>query len=87
VKTFASNGRYLFDKFNLLDAFIVIVSFILNLSGIVAKGLGVLRLIRVGVITVRRITGKEAIDPEGGVMKIMRQIENLPQLSTALKKE
>jgi hypothetical protein len=59
MKTFASTFRYLFDKFNLFDAFIVIISFILNLMGIVAKGLGVLRLIRVGVITVRKITGKE----------------------------
>lgn len=85
MKIFASNGTFLLDKFNLLDAFIVILSFILNLSGIVAKGLGVLRLIRVGVITVRRITGKETIDPEGEVMKIMKKIEQLPHLSTSLK--
>jgi len=75
------------DKFNLLDALIVTVSFVLNIIGIVAKGLGVLRLIRVGVITVRKITGKETFDPEGGVMKIMRELEQLPQLSPALRAE
>lgn len=52
LKTFASNLRFLFDKFNCFDAIIVIVSFSLNMSGIIAKGLGVLRLVRVVVITI-----------------------------------
>ena len=57
LKTFASNFMYLFDVFNAFDATIVIISEILNILGIIAKGLGVLRLIRVVVITVRKITG------------------------------
>lgn len=57
MKAFASNGMYFFDFFNCFDAIIVFVSEIFNLMGIVAKGLGVLRLIRVVVITVRKITG------------------------------
>jgi hypothetical protein len=57
LKTFASNGSYLFDKFNLFDATIVILSVVLSQMGIKAKGLGVLRLIRVVVITIRKITG------------------------------
>jgi len=59
MKSFASSFRYLFDKFNLFDAIVVIISFTLNMIGIVAKGLGVLRLFRVVVITVRKITGNE----------------------------
>lgn len=57
LKTFASNGMYLIDFFNLFDAVIVFTSQILSLAGITSKGLGVLRLIRVVVITVRKITG------------------------------
>jgi len=52
LKTFASNFRFLLDKFNVFDALIVIISFALNMSGIIAKGLGVLRLVRVVVITI-----------------------------------
>ena len=57
LKTFASNFKYLFDFFNFFDAIIVLVSVVMNLMGIIAKGLGVLRLIRVVVITIRKITG------------------------------
>lgn len=57
LKTFASNFAFLFDVFNAFDACIVIISEVLNLIGIIAKGLGVLRLIRVVVITIRKITG------------------------------
>ena len=57
MKAFASSGMYFFDFFNCFDAIIVMASEILNLLGIVAKGLGVLRLIRVVVITVRKIPG------------------------------
>lgn len=58
LKTFASNFGYLLDFFNAFDAVIVVTSEILNLYGIIAKGLGVLRLIRVVVITIRKISGK-----------------------------
>jgi hypothetical protein len=57
LKTFASNLMFLFDVFNAFDATVVIVSEVLNIMGIVAKGLGVLRLLRVVVITIRKITG------------------------------
>ena len=57
LKSFASNMMYLYDKFNLFDALVVLISFALNLAGIVVKGLSVLRLIRVVVIILRKITG------------------------------
>jgi hypothetical protein len=57
LKSFASNMMYLYDKFNLFDAAIVINSMILNFAGISIKGLSVLRLIRVVVIILRKITG------------------------------
>lgn len=57
LKTFASNFMFLFDVFNAFDASIVLLSEVLNIMGIIAKGLGVLRLIRVVVITIRKITG------------------------------
>ena len=55
LKTFASSGGFLLDKFNLFDATIVIVSWALLMRGITFKGLGVLRLIRVVVIAIRSI--------------------------------
>ncbi len=51
---------YLADFFNSFDAAIVITSEVLNLMNIIAKGLGVLRLIRVVVITIRKITGNQS---------------------------
>jgi len=60
LKTFASNLMFLFDIFNAFDATVVIVSEVLNIMGIVAKGLGVLRLLRVVVITIRKITGNQS---------------------------
>ena len=57
LKCFASNFMFLCDVFNCFDTTIVLISEILNIIGIVAKGLGVLRLIRVVVITIRKITG------------------------------
>lgn len=60
LKAFASSGMYFFDFFNCFDAIIVVISEILNLMNIVAKGLGVLRLIRVVVITIRKITGNQS---------------------------
>ena len=58
LKSFASNGMYLIDGFNLFDAFIVVASFILNSMGFIIKGLSVLRLIRVVVIIIRNLTGE-----------------------------
>ena len=58
LKSFASNGMYLYDGFALFDAFIVLASFILNMIGIIIKGLSVLRLIRVVVIIIRNLTGE-----------------------------
>jgi hypothetical protein len=60
LKSFASNLMYLMDKFNTFDAFIVLLSLILNLFGITLQGLAVLRLIRVVVITLRKITGNDS---------------------------
>lgn len=57
LKTFASNLMFLLDVFNAFDATVVIISEVLNLMDIIAKGLGVLRLLRVVVITIRKITG------------------------------
>jgi hypothetical protein len=57
LKSFASNMMYLIDNFNLFDATIVLISLILNFAGISIKGLSVLRLIRVVVIILRKITG------------------------------
>jgi len=57
LKSFASNLMFFLDIFNTFDACIVIISEILNIMGIIFKGLGVLRLIRVVVITIRKITG------------------------------
>jgi len=60
LKSFASDMIYITqDKFSLFDAIIVLASFILNVIGEDIKGLGVLRLIRVVVIVVRKITGNK----------------------------
>ena len=60
LKTFASSGAFLMDGFNLFDAVIVIASWVLMINGITFKGLGVLRLLRVVVITIRSITGNKS---------------------------
>ena len=57
LKSFASNFMYLKDTFNCFDAVIVILSVSLNLIGMYIPGLGALRLIRVVVIILRKITG------------------------------
>ena len=57
LKVFASHGMFFSDFFNCFDASIVFISEILSLMGIIAKGLGVLRLLRVVIITIRKITG------------------------------
>lgn len=95
LKTFASSGAYLVDFFNSFDAAIVVISEILNLMGITAKGLGVLRLIRVVVFTIRKITGSQSKlrhaakneNPVDWVIKILYQVNELPDISNAIKKE
>lgn len=57
LKSFASNLMYLYDLFNFFDTFVVILSYVLNLMEVVIKGVSVLRLIRVVVIILRKITG------------------------------
>jgi len=94
LKTFASSGGFLIDGFNLFDASIVIISWGLMLNGITQKGLGVLRLIRVVVITIRSITGNKSRlrhqskqnDPVGSVIKILKQLQELP-IQNSIKKE
>lgn len=76
LKSFASNFMYLFDVFNAFDAVIVIISEVLNIIGIIAKGLGVLRLIRVVVITIRKITGNTS--------KLRHQSKNLNPVESVI---
>jgi len=93
LKSFASNLGYLLDFFNAFDAVIVLASEILNLYGIIAKGLGVLRLIRVAVITVRKISGKQSrlrhasknLNPVESVITILQQVTEIDGLSSSLK--
>jgi hypothetical protein len=68
---------FLFDAFNAFDATIVFISEILNIMGIIAKGLGVLRLIRVVVITIRKITGNQS--------KLRHQSKNINPLESVIK--
>ncbi len=95
LKTFASSGMFLTDFFNFFDAAIVLTSEIFNLLGITAKGLGVLRLIRVVVLTIRRITGNTSklrhqnknLNPVDSVIKILQQMQDLPEISKSVQKE
>ena len=58
LKTFSSNMMYLDDPANKFDSIVVVASFIVNMVGITSvKILGVMRLIRVVVIIIRKITG------------------------------
>ena len=68
---------YLVDVFNAFDACIVLISEVLNIIGIIAKGLGVLRLIRVVVITIRKITGNTS--------KLRHQSKNLNPVESVIK--
>ena len=95
LKTFASNGTYLSDKFNAFDAAIVFISVAFNMRGLKAKGLGVLRLLRVVVITIRKITGNTSKlrhqskinNPIESVIQILNQLHDLPEISNSIKKE
>lgn len=60
LKSFASNLMYLYDAFNMFDTFVVLLSYVLNFMNIVIKGISVLRLIRVVVIILRKITGNQS---------------------------
>ncbi len=63
--------------------------------GIVAKGLGVLRLLRVVVITIRKITGNQSKfrhqakmnNPVESVIKILKSIVDSKDFNNAIKKE
>lgn len=76
---------YLRDKFNIFDAVIVVLSITLNLMGVYIPGLGALRLIRVVVIVLRKITGNQSKlrhqnkfnNPVESVIKILTQITEL----------
>jgi len=95
LKCFASNFLYLLDIFNAFDCIIVIASGVLNMIGVIARGFGVLRLIRVVVITIRKITGNQSklrhasknINPVESVIKILQQIADEKNVSNAIKKE
>jgi hypothetical protein len=95
LKSFASNMMYLIDKFNSFDAVIVFISLGLNLAGIIFKGLSVLRLIRVVVIILRKITGNQSKlrhqhklnNPIESVIKIFEQITEEEEVSASVKKE
>ena len=95
MKTFASNLMFLLDLFNAFDAAVVIISEVLNIMGIIAKGLGVLRLLRVVVITIRKITGNQSklrhkakmANPVESVIKILQAITEAKDLSNSIKKE
>lgn len=95
LKSFSSNLMYLRDAFNCFDAVIVVISVVLNGIGVIFPGLGVLRLIRVVVIILRKITGNQSklrhqnknSDPVGSVIKILIQIMEEPELSQNVKKE
>lgn len=95
LKIFASNGMFLVDFFSCFDAIIVTISYVLNIMGITASSLAVLRLIRVVVITIRKITGNTSKlrhaakinNPVESVIKILLQINQLPDISNAIKKE
>jgi hypothetical protein len=60
LKSFSSNLMYLKDGFNMFDTLVVILSEVFNIVGIIVKGLAVLRLIRVVVIILRKITGNQS---------------------------
>jgi hypothetical protein len=95
MKTFASNFMFLVDPFNAFDAFVVTLSEVLNVLGIVAKGLGVLRLLRVVVITIRKITGSQSklrhqskmANPLESIITILKNVVEAKELGNSVKKE
>lgn len=95
LKTFASNLQYLQDYFNFFDTFVVILSYVLNLMEVVVKGVSVLRLIRVVVIILRKITGNQNklrhqnknLNPVVSIITILEQIRDMDELTQSVKKE
>lgn len=95
LKSFASNLMYLYDAFNLFDAFVVVLSYVLNLLNVVVKGVSVLRLIRVVVIILRKITGNQNnlrhlnknLNPVESIIKILEQIKELEEIPLSARKE
>jgi hypothetical protein len=95
LKSFASNFMYLKDAFSMFDALVVVLSYVLNQMNIVVKGVSVLRLIRVVVIILRKITGNQNKlrhqnknnNPVESIIKILEQIVELEDLSIASQKE
>jgi len=95
LKSFASSLMYLNDAFNMFDFSIVLFSVILNLRKFYQPGLGALRLIRVVVIIVRKISGdgsklrhqSKNNNPVESVIKILIQITELNELPPSIKKE
>lgn len=96
LKSFASNSMYLYDIINSGDAFIVVLSFVFNLMNFTqTKILGVVRLARVIVIVIRKITGNTSKlrhqnklrNPVESVINIMTQIKEAPESSASVRKE
>lgn len=70
LKSFASNWMYLKNTFNFMDFIIVFLSIVLNLNKFYQPGLGALRLVRVVVIIVRKISG------DGGKLRHQNKFNN-----------
>ena len=95
LKSFASSWMYLRDTFNFMDFNIVVLSVVLNLNKYYQPGLGALRLVRVVVIIVRKISGdggklrhqNKFNNPVESVIKILVQITELNEISPSIKKE
>ena len=95
LKSFASSLMYLRDSFNMFDFFIVLFSVILNLRKFYQPGLGALRLVRVVVIIVRKISGdggklrhaNKYNNPVASVIKTLIQITELNEMPANIKKE
>lgn len=89
LKSFASNLMYLNDGFNLFDTVIVVVSLVYNATGDPIVWMGALRLVRVVVIIIRKITGNTSklrhqtknVKPVESVIKILEQIKDYPGLA------
>lgn len=95
LKSFASNLMYLNDGFNLFDTVIVVVSLVYNATGDPIVWMGALRLVRVVVIIIRKITGNTSklrhqtknMKPVESVIKILEQIKEQPNISDQVVKE
>jgi hypothetical protein len=92
LKSFAFNWMYVRDTFNFMDFIIVVLSVCLNLNKFYQPGLGAIRLIRVVVIIVKKISGdggklrhqKNINIPVESVIKILVQITVLNEVSPSI---